>query len=359
MLSLEKYFDNAATTPVDPEVAEAMEPYWAEVPGNPNSIHVFGIKARAAVTEARERVAELIGAGDPSQIFFTSGATESNNWAIALHSTGQVSPFEHPSVLEPALQKGFRVAPNDGYRLKWTPGGGLCCCMAVSNETGAVFDRPDSCNALLVDATQAIGKVPFSVGDADYVSISSHKIYGPKGVGTLYVRDPRLARPLIAGGGQQQGLRSGTLNVPGIVGFGKAAEIALKRLEEDAYHFRKLREIVLNVLEACPEMHVHESDQLSPHILCLSFEGIEGETLVLEADARGYAISSGAACSSEKKEPNKTLMALGVPEDLIRGTIRISFGRYNTVESAFALATLVLETVQRLRKMRLLQQNAT
>lgn len=359
MLSLERYFDNAATTPVDPKVVEAMAPFWTEVPGNPSSIHAFGIKARSAVTQAREKVAELIGADDPSQIVFTSGATEANNWVISLFEAGQVSPFEHPSVFEPAQIRGFTVAENEGYHLKWRSEQGLACCMAVSNETGALLEIPVSADRLLVDATQAVGKAAFKVGEADFVSFSSHKIYGPKGVGALYLRDPQKAKPLLVGGGQQHGLRSGTLNVAGIVGFGKAAELAQSRWAEDADHCRRLREIVLDTLDGCPQMMVHEPPKGVPHILSLSFEGIEGETLVLEADARGFAISSGAACSAEEKKPNRTLLALGVPTEWIRGTIRISFGRHNTVESAHLLASLVLETVKRLRKMRMFAQNAT
>lgn len=359
MLSLDRYFDNAATTPVDPEVVQAMSRYWSDVPGNPNSIHAFGIKARAAVDEARESVAELLGADDPSQIFFTSGATESNNWAISLFDSGEITPFEHSSVLEPALGRGFSVAPNDGYKVLWQAQDGLRCCMAVSNQTGAIFERPSTGAAVLVDATQAVGKIPFAVGDADFVSLSAHKMHGPKGVGALYIRDPRSARPFLKGGGQQQGLRSGTLNVPAIVGLGKAAELARKRLEEDMAHYAKLKEAVLEGLSGFPHTLVHLPDSAAPHILSVSFAGIEGETLVLEADARGFAISSGAACSSDKKKPNGTLLALKIPEEYIRGTVRISFGRLNTVDSARDLAFLLRETVQRLRKLRNFAQNAT
>jgi len=359
MLSLERYFDNAATTPVDPDVIEAMSPFWSEVIGNPSSIHAFGIKSRAAVTEAREKVAELIGADDPSQIVFTSGATEANNWVLSLFDTGQVSPFEHPSVLEPSQRRGYSTAANKRYEICWTDRTGLICCMAVNNETGAHFSRPEVGNPVLIDATQAIGKVPFAVGEADFVSFSAHKIYGPKGIGALYIRDPRKVAPFIEGGGQQNGLRSGTLNVPGIVGLGRAAELLADRQNRDIEHYRQLRKTVLGILQGCPSTHINQSESNAPHILSLSFEGIEGETLVLEADARGYAISSGAACSSEKKKPNRTLLALNMPEELIRGSVRISFGRNNTIEAATDLASLVLETVKRLRKMRLSAHNAT
>lgn len=359
MFSLERYFDNASTTPVDPLVVEAMAPFWSLTSGNPNSIHAFGIKARAAVTEGREAVAKLVGAEDPSQIVFTSGATEANNWAIRQAETGQVSPFEHPSVLEPATKRGFSVAKNSGYCIDWQDGVDLACCMAVNNETGAVLARPSNSKKVLIDATQAVGKVPFEAGEADFVSFSAHKIFGPKGVGALYIRDPRQIAPLIEGGGQQGGLRSGTLNVTGIVGFGKAALLAMERLGEDRGHYKALRDAVLNTLGTCPYTMIHNAPDQSPHILCMSFEGVEGESLVLEVDAAGYAIGSGAACSSEKKLPNRSLMALGVPENIIRGTIRISFGRQNTIDAATDLASLVLNTVKRLRKMRLFAQDAT
>ena len=226
-------------------------------------------------------------------------------------------------------------------------------------KRGALLPAPEGSHITHIDATQAVGKVPFAVGEADYVSMSAHKIYGPKGIGALYVRDPRQIRPLITGGGQQQGHRSGTLNVPGIVGLGAICRILIEESEKDRQHYANLRAIAIDRFTRCSHLHINEHRNNAPHILSISFEGVEGETMVLELDARGYAISSGAACSAEKTKPNHVLLALNSPPEWIKGTIRISFGKYNTQESTSDMASLVVETVNRLRKMRLSPHDAT
>lgn len=323
-----------------------MLPWLREDFGNPHSLHHWGQKAEAAVNHARSQVAALIGADDPSEIVFTSGATEANNWVLLNFSDLAVSPFEHSAVREPALEAGAAVLANDGWQLSPAPSSSFQSVMAVNNETGAILDVPGTRH---VDAVQAIGKIPWSVQKTDFASFSSHKIYGPKGVGALYIRGAEPLQPLILGGDQEGGQRSGTLNVPGIVGFGAAAELAAERQPEDDIHARELRSIVLSELRTISDWQTNDAPQQSPFILSLSFQGIEGETLVIEADAAGFGISAGAACSSRSTEPSHVLTALGLPEEWRRGTIRISFGRSNTPTSALDLARTLRQIVTRLR----------
>jgi cysteine desulfurase len=353
---LERYFDNAATTPLDPRVLQAMTPFFAEQPGNPQSMHAWGIKARAAVEDARRQVASLIGAEDPSQVVFTSGATEANNWVLGAVGGGCVGPFEHSSVREPALALGYGVLENDCYRI--SPPKEDCrlvSLMTVNNEIGTIFE-PESLRRqgaqVHTDATQTVGKIPFEVGDLDYVSFSAHKFHGPKGVGVLYVKNPAGLQPMLQGGEQEHGLRSGTLNVPGIVGMGAAARIAEDERETDFGHAVVLRDVVLAELPIGDGVQVLGGPKASPFILALSFDGLQGETILLELDARGYAIGSGAACSSPKAEPSHVLKALQLDDEWLRGTVRISFGRRNTAESARALGRVLSETMKTLLKMR-------
>lgn len=343
-MDLSRYFDHAATTPVAPEVIDAMAPYWRDVPGNANSIHQFGKLARDAVEEARYWIAEAIGAKDPYQVVFTSGATESNNWVWNKSVDMLVSPIEHSSLLVPAGPSQLEIKD-------WTVGVNdlEVAVMAVNNETGGMPTMRGTPYLLHVDATQAIGKVPWSVGDASWVSLSAHKIGGPKGVGALYIRDG-VINPMILGGGQESGLRAGTLNVSGIVGFGCAIRRAVARQEAAYAHATRLREIVLERLVGVQGMRVNDAPRQSPHILSLSFLGLLGETLVIELDHAGYAISSGAACSAgEDEEESPVLRALGVPPEWNRGTIRISFGETNTEASAAGLARALAAAVENVR----------
>jgi cysteine desulfurase len=227
--------------------------------------------------------------------------------------------------------------------------------MTVNNEVGTVFDATAlrlAGETVHSDATQAVGKVGFQVGDLDFATFSAHKFYGPKGVGIVYARDPVALQPMILGGEHEGGLRSGTLNVPGIVGAGVAAEIAWAEMEHDPAHATGLRNLILNELIDCPDVLVNGGSKVSPHILSLSFAEVQGETLLLELDALGFGVSSGAACSSRKLEPSHVLRAAGIPDDWSRGTIRISFGRQNTLEAAERLARATKQTVANLRKMR-------
>jgi cysteine desulfurase len=342
----DRYFDHAATTPVAPEVLDAMLPWLREDFGNAHSLHHWGRKAEAAVEEARAQVAELVGADDPAEIVFTSGATEANNLVLLNFSNLAISPFEHSAVREPALEAGAEIIANDGWDLTSPPSSAFVSVMAVNNETGAVLSVPGTRH---VDAVQAVGKIPWSVDDVDFASMSAHKIYGPKGVGALYIRGAMPLQPLIVGGDQERGQRSGTLNVPGIVGFGAAAQIARERQSEDFAHAAELRQIVLDELESLSDWRTNDAPYQSPHILSLSFREVEGETLVIETDAAGFGISAGAACSSRSTEPSHVLTALGLTDEWRRGTIRISFGRSNTATSALALVSFLRQTVTRLR----------
>lgn len=303
-----------------------------------------------AVEESRALLAELIGAEDPSEITFTSGATEANNWVLNAFDSYSVSPFEHSSVREPAIAAGQEILDNHGY---WLVGAAtpLVSVMSVNNETGAILDPPVGTAKIHRDITQAVGKLPIDLAGIDYASSSGHKIYGPKGVGALFVKGGDQIEPLLRGGGQEKGLRAGTLNVPGIVGFGEAARVALGEMEGDAARANELRRIVLDGLGPVSDWRENSAARQSPYILSVSFAGLEGQPLVEELDRRGFAVSSGAACSSGSTEPSHVLTALGVESVWLRGTLRISFGRTNTHSSAQALSRAIVETVESVRKL--------
>lgn len=322
-----RYFDNAATTPLDPRVLTRMLPFLDQEFGNANSLHTAGRAAREAVDQARGEVALLFGAEDPSQIIFTSGATEGANAVIAAHDRGWISPFEHAAIREPALGKGFTIGSGEG----------LACMMRVNNETGLVLQPP--ANAL-VDATQSFGKEGWAVGDAAFAVGSAHKIYGPMGVGALYVRDVAF-RPLLLGGGQEDGRRAGTLNVAGIVGFGEAARLARADWEDDRGRAEECRAAVLEELTEPGGWGPIVNGAGVPHILSLAFSMIEAEMLLIEVDRAGYAISAGAACSSRSGELSPVLLALGMEAEAIRGTVRVSFGRFSTVAEARNLGAIL------------------
>lgn len=362
----ERYFDNAATTPVDPRVVEAMLPWFSEFPGNASSLHQYGAKAMDAVEKARAQVARLIGAEDPSQITFTSGATEANNWVLhALKEKIGISPWEHSSIREtaerldiPTIGEFQMLWPErfyywDGELLAGPPRRRhQYAQMEINNETGTIFERISSLQGpSLVDATQAIGKLTFQVDEARYVTGSAHKFYGPKGVGFLYQQMPHQLEPFLKGGGQEQGQRAGTLNVPAIVGLGAAASIAEDQIPARYAHALKLNLLFQNEL-AVKDSRMNGGDKRSPFILSISFAGIEGETLLIELDRAGFCCSAGAACSSQNTEPSPVLRAFGVPDEYIRGTIRVSFSHHNTEESTYQLACEIRRIVTKLRELR-------
>lgn len=376
------YLDNHATTPVDPRVLEAMLPAFTVHFGNPASAtHAWGWEAEALVEIARERVADLIGA-EPEEIVFTSGATESCNLAIRgvaeMHrSRGNhliTVATEHRAVLMPMrrLEKaGFRVTvlPVNAEGLvdlaaieeAITDATVLLSVMAANNEIG-VLQPIREIGALAqargvlfhTDAAQAAGKIPLDVrrDNVHLLSLSAHKIFGPKGVGALYVRrrDPRVRLlPLLEGAGHERGLRPGTLNVPGIVGLGMACALAKQEMEEEARRTRALRDRLLARLQAgLTDTRVNGSlEHRLPNNLNISFAHVEGEALI--AAMGDVAVSTGSACLSAGDEPSHVLRALGLPDALVRASLRFGIGRFNTAEEIDRAAEAVIAAVQRLR----------
>ena len=376
--------DYHASTPVDPRALEAMLPYFSVHFGNAASrTHAYGWKADDAVEAGRRQVASLIGAS-AKEIVFTSGATESNNLAIkgvacALRPKGHhivTLATEHKAVLDSCkhLQKdGFDVTVlgvgRDGLvdlaqlRSVLTDGTILISVMAANNEIGVLqpvreigLMARDRGIVFHCDAVQALGKVPFDVNEVavDLVSMTAHKMYGPKGVGALYVRKQNRKlelEPLIDGGGHERGLRSGTLNVPGIVGFGRAAQIARESLESEAARMRELRDRLLRRLTGhVPDLHVNGSlERRLPNNLNVSFPGVSGEALLVGIG--DICVSAGSACSSGSEEPPYVLKALGLDADLARASIRFGLGRYTTEEEVDYAADKVASVVRQLRHM--------
>ena len=397
MLKLPIYMDNHATTPVDPRVLEAMLPYFTQVFGNAASrSHVFGWEAEAAVEEARHQIAAAVNARD-KEIVFTSGATESDNLAIfgaarLYREKGRhivTGATEHHAVLDAckALEReGFevtwlapdrtgRIAPEQ-VRAALTDRTILVTLMLANNEIGTIHPVAEIgaiCRGRGVlfhtDAVQGFGKIPFDVEtmQIDLASITAHKLYGPKGTGALYVRgkNPRVRlAPLFYGGGHERGLRSGTLNVPGVVGFGRAVEISIAEREEEARRLRLLRrrldegirarveDVTLNGAEVPPidergdVLPGHEERRL-PGNLNLSFAGVEGEALLM--GLKDLAVSSGSACTSASIEPSHVLKAIGVADDLAHASIRFGLGRFSTAEEVDFAVGAVEAAVKKLR----------
>ena len=376
------YLDYHSTTPVDPEIFRTMAPYFTEIYGNAASRnHEFGWTAEAAVEDAREQIARLIGAS-PKEIVFTSGATESDNLALLgiaemYREKGRnliTTRVEHKAVLDSAHyleQKGYEVTylPVDSTgRVSAADVAAsiradtiLVSVMMANNEVGSinpVAEIGKVCKERGVffhtDAVQALGKVAIDVEkmNIDLLSLSAHKMYGPKGVGALYVRrrNPRVrVSPLVHGGGHERGMRSGTLNVPGIVGFGKAAEMAIRLLTTEPARLLKLRERLWEGLKAqLDEIYLngHPTERL-PNNLNVSFAFVEGESLMM--GMKELAVSSGSACTSSSLEPSYVLKAIGVGEDLAHTSIRFSVGRFTTeAEIDYAIGKVVA-TVKKLR----------
>jgi cysteine desulfurase len=383
-MKLPIYMDNHATTPVDPRVLEAMLPYFSEIYGNAASRnHPFGWEAEAAVETARKQVAKLINAY-PKEIVFTSGATESDNlalkgaaWACRAKGNHIVTlPTEHKAVLDPLkrLEKeGFRVTyvpvgPDglvdpDNVRRALTDRTVLVSAMAANNEIGVlqpIAEIGKHCHerGLLfhTDAVQAVGKVPVDVEtmQTDLLSISAHKIYGPKGAGALYVRSRNPAvelAPLLDGGGHEGGRRSGTLNVPGIVGLGKACELSMEEMPQESKRLGALRDRLHHgIVSRLEGVSVNGSlERRLPHNLNLSFGGVEGESLLLGMN--DIAVSLGSACMSRTREPSYVLRALGVSDERAQSAVRFGLGRFNTEEEVDYAIGRVVEAVTRLREL--------
>lgn len=374
------YFDHAATTPVDPRVFEAMTPFFCERFGNPSEPHRLGREARSAVDEARARVAALLGAGE-NEIVFTAGGTEADNLALfgslARLQPGHlvVSAVEHPAVMEAARAlngRGWDVdyVPVDGdgvvdreaYRAAFRDDTRLVSVMTANNVVGTVQPVAELARiahqkgALFhTDAVQAVGSLPVDVDElgVDMLSLSGHKLHGPKGVGALYVRRGTRLQPLLHGGGQERRLRSGTENVPGIVGLGVAMTLACEAMPEVRPRLERLRDrLVAGVLARVPEVTLlgHPTDRL-PGNAAFAVRYVEGESLLLRLDARGFTVSSGSACAAGSDEPSPVVQALGVRPEDAHGSLRVSLGRENTEEEVDAFLDALPPIVDELRRM--------
>ena len=375
------YLDHAATTPVRPEVIEAMTSYHAEVFGNPSSLHMAGQRARKALEDAREAVAHCIGAHD-EEIYFTSGGTESDNMALRGVATLSRSKGSHlitTSVEHQAVLSCVRALEKDGFTMSFLPADRqgvidpgalrdalqpdttLVSVMLGNNETGTlqpikemVVITKERGITLHTDAVQAAGKMPLDVErlGVDLLSLSAHKIGGPKGVGALYIRRGTRLAPLMHGGHQERELRPGTHNLPGIIGFAKALVLATDELPCVPARLAGLRDQLESAMaKRIPGIHRNgPATQRLPHILNASFENVEGEALLLALDLRGICVSTGSACTSGAATSSHVLQAMGVPPDLARGSLRFSIGRENTCEQMETVAIVVAETVAQLRK---------
>ncbi|HVF82322.1 MAG TPA: IscS subfamily cysteine desulfurase [Flavisolibacter sp.] len=384
MLQLPIYLDHNATTPCDPRVVDAMIPYFTQNFGNAASRnHPFGWQAEEAVDYAREQVAKLIGA-DSKEIIFTSGATEADNLAIkgvyemyAQKGNHIITcNIEHKAVLDTCkhLEKlgaevtYLKVMENGLINLEeleaaMRPTTILIAIMYANNEIGTIMpmkeiSRIAKKHGALVfsDATQAVGKIPVDVNKdgIDLLAMTAHKMYGPKGVGALYVRrkNPRVkVTAQMDGGGHERGMRSGTLNVPGIVGFGKACELCLNEMEKDAAHTRRLRDKLTTALLGLEEAYLNgDKEHLLPHVSNISFKYVEGEGLLMGFN-KNIALSSGSACTSASLEPSYVLKALGLGDDLAHSSLRFGLGRYTTEEQIDYTIDKVSATVLKLREM--------
>ncbi len=371
------YLDHAATTPVDKEVIEEMLSFFNEKFGNPSSLHSWGREAKKSMEDARERVANLINA-DAGRIIFTGSGTESDNLAIKgtafYHGKGHIitSKIEHPAVLETCKyleKKGFKITylPVDRHGLidietlenEIREDTILISIMHANNEIGTIEDIEKigkiarKHNIVFhTDAVQSAGKIEIDVKKIgmDMLSLSSHKIYGPKGVGTLYIREGIKIEPILHGGGHEKGLRSSTENVAGIVGFGKACELAKNRLVKDSEKMKKLRDKIMKNTIEIPEAYLtgHPEKRL-PNNASFYFKGIEGESLVLLLDSKGIAASTGSACSSKKLEASHVLLAIGVKPEDAHGSLRITLGRENEEEEIDYFLEVLPDIVKKLR----------
>ncbi len=376
------YMDHSATSPVDPEVLEAMLPYFKESFGNASTLYSLGREARTAMETARKQVASLIGAR-AEEVYFTSGGTESDNLAIKgtlsrLNGKGNhiiTSAIEHP-----AVEETCKYLEKIGYTVTYLPVGEdgivkledlkesirkdtiLITIMHANNEIGTIQPIKEI-GALArekgilfhTDAVQSVGKIPVNVEDmnVDLLSISAHKLYGPKGVGALYIRKGVRIDPLFHGGGHEKGIRPGTENIPGIVGLGKACQLAEENLDKNMEYVASLRDqLIKGVLGSIEQSYLngHPTKRL-PNNANFRFSSIEGESLILQLDFNGINASTGSACSSNKLEPSHVLMAIGLEEVDAHGSLRISLGKENTHEDVDSSIVAIKEVVEKLRSM--------
>ncbi len=373
------YVDNNATTRVAPEVLEAMLPYFSEFYGNPSSMHFFGGQVQKKVDQAREQVADFLGA-EPSEIVFTSCGTESDNAAIfgTLDSYPEKRHFitsrvEHPAIMNVSSylsRKGYRTTEIsvdregrldlDELKESITDETALVSIMYANNETGVLFPIEEIGQVLKssgipfhTDGVQAAGKIPLNMkkSTVDLLSLSGHKLHAPKGVGVLYIRKGTKFSPFMIGGHQEKGRRGGTENVPYIIGLGKACELAKKHLEEENTRVRALRDYLeVKILEKVPNTLVNgDRNHRLPNTLSVSFEYVEGESILLLLSDLGICASSGSACTSGSLEPSHVLRAMGVPFTAAHGSIRFSLSIYNTKEEMDYIIEHLPPIIQRLR----------
>ena len=378
-MAKEVYLDNNATTRVLPEVADAMLPFLTEHYGNPSSIHRFGSAVGERLADAREQVANLIGATDPIEIIFTSCGTEGDNAAIrgVLEARPNkrhivTTQVEHPAVLglcQHLEKKGYRVTwlsvdENGGLdaeelRSALTDDTALVSVMWANNETGVIFPI-EQIGAIVkakgiplhVDAVQAAGKIHLKVKDlpVDLMTISGHKFHAPKGIGALYVKRGLTFPPFMIGGHQERNRRGGTENVPGIIGMGKAAEVASSRIDSDAARIRGLRDQLESLLlRSCPGSRVNGDVQKRlPNTCNISFRYLEGESILVLLDQQGICASTGSACTAGSSDPSHVLRAMKVPPDWLQGAVRFSLGRFNTEKEIDYVNEKMPAIVQRL-----------
>lgn len=384
---MQVYFDNSATTRCIPEVREVMNKIYDEDYGNPSSLHMMGVRAEKYLKESREAIAKILKVNE-KEIFFTSGGTESNNTAIigcamANKRSGNhiiTSSIEHAAVLEP-----MRYLEEQGFRVTYLPvdekgvvdleafRGAVCedtilvSVMAVNNEIGTIepfeeiskiLKEKNSKAYFHVDAIQAFGKLnlyPKRMG-IDMLSVSAHKINGPKGAGFLYINEKVKIKPLILGGGQQHGMRSGTDNVPGVAGMAKAAQLAYENFTDKQKHLYELRRYMINALQTIDGVRINgfceEADdaKVAPHIISVSFDKVRSEVLLHALEDKGIYVSAGSACSSNKPSLSKTLLNINTPKEVIESTVRMSFEVSNTFEEIDYCLQVLKELIPVLQK---------
>lgn len=378
------YLDHAATTPLSKKAFEAMQPYFSDIYGNANSQHVFGRDGAKAVNEARQTMAECIGA-KPSEVYFTSCGTEADNWAIKGTALQMQYKGKHiiTSVIEhPAVYTTCKQLEKFGWQVTYLPVDGegfvseddlekairedtvLVSIMYANNEIGTVQPIKELCEIahrhgvlFHTDAVQATGAFKYDVKElgVDMLSLSAHKFYGPKGVGALYIRNGLRIEKLLTGGEQERAHRGGTTNVPGVVGMSVALKDALSTVEEDSRYVASLRDrFVKRVCDEIDEILYNGAKDTAkrlPNNANFSFRYIEGESILFSLDLAGISASSGSACSSGSLEPSRTLLSIGVPVGTAHGSIRFTFGKHNTVEDVDYTVDELVKTVARLRAM--------
>ena len=382
------YLDYAATTPTHPDVVKAMLPYFTEAFGNPSSIYSYGQEAKGAIEEARVKVASLISARG-EEIVFTSGGTEADNFAIkgvafANERKGNhiiTSPIEHHAVTETCSflkRRGFRITylPVDGYgmvdpddvRKAITDKTILISVMRANNEMGTIEPIAEIARIAReagvyfhTDAVQAVGHIPVDVNElgVDLLSMSAHKLYGPKGVGALYIRKGTKLTPFMHGGEQERRRRASTENVPGIVGFGKAAELARQEMSKEAERLTSLRDrLVKGLLERIDHTHLNGHPIIRlPNNVNVSVDFVEGESMLLNLDLEGICASTGSACSSSSLEPSHMLLAIGLSHEQAHGSLRFSLGKWTTEEDIERVLDVLPGVVAKLRAMSPLSKN--